>query len=100
MLPIFAVTILLLLSASFTSSRIYIHQTKRAAVSSNLEILSQTATSLSLVNDHISGIAVEIQNTPLLGGLFPRILMISQPSGSSPESEPDLLRNASRHGRL
>lgn len=67
MLPIFAVTILLLLSASFTSSRIYIHQTKRAAVSSNLEILSQTATSLSLVNDHISGIAVEIQNTPLLG---------------------------------
>ncbi|OUP02208.1 hypothetical protein B5F37_04975 [Drancourtella sp. An210] len=66
MMPICAITILLLLSASITVSRIYTNQTENAAVSSNLEILNQTDTSLTLVHDHMARIALDIESTPSL----------------------------------
>lgn len=66
MTPIFIITVLLLFSAAITVSEIYTDQTKKAAISSNIEILNQTDTSLSLVHEHMAKIAFDIQSTPYL----------------------------------
>lgn len=66
LIPITIATFLLLIISVTTFSGIYQHLTEAASIQSNLEILNQTDSSLSLVHDSITQIAATIQQTPYL----------------------------------
>lgn len=70
LMPIFSVTILILLFATLTASAIYIQQTENAAIRANCEIIKQTDATLQLVHKHIYQISSNIVQKPYLGELL------------------------------
>lgn len=70
LMPIFSVTILILLFATLTASAIYIQQTENAAIRANCEIIKQTDATLQLVHNHIYQISSNIVQKPYLGELL------------------------------
>lgn len=70
LMPIFSVTILILLFATLTASAIYIRQTENAAIRANCDIIKQTDATLQLVHKHIYQISSNIVQKPYLGELL------------------------------
>lgn len=70
LMPIFSVTILILLFATLTASAIYIRQTENAAIRANCDIIKQTDATLQLVHNHIYQISSNIVQRPYLGELL------------------------------
>lgn len=70
LMPIFSVTILILLFATLTASAIYIRQTEDAAIRANCDIIKQTDATLQLVHNHIYQISSNIVQKPYLGELL------------------------------
>lgn len=70
LMPIFSVTILILLFATLTASAIYIRQTENAAIRANCDIIKQTDATLQLVHNHIYQISSNIVQKPYLGELL------------------------------
>lgn len=70
LMPIFSITIIILLFATLTVSVIYIRQTEEASIRANHDILKQTDATLQLVHSHIYQISSNILQKPYLGDLL------------------------------
>lgn len=66
LIPICISTLILLSVCGGTMTAVYLKQVKNTAINSNLEILNQTSTSLSLLHEHIAKVAYNIRQKPYL----------------------------------
>ena len=70
LMPIFSISILILIFATLAISAIYIRQTEDTTIRANHDILKQTDATLRLVHNHIYQISSNILQKPYLGDLL------------------------------
>jgi two-component system sensor histidine kinase YesM len=77
LIPICISTLVLLSICGGTMAAVYLKQVKETAINSNLEILNQTSTSLSLLNEHIAKVAYRIRQKPYLENVLKEPILSS-----------------------